>query len=452
MLSPYQIYLIFPILGAVIGAMLWLSYFKKMDIMESERTIDICIAFFIGYLTPSLSLWLYVGLDHLGFSFNGEFVNDFLYSMFGIGVTEELAKLLGVFVAFKILKKHINEPIDYLLFAGIIALGFSIRENFIYYNNYGSQIITGRTIISSLAHIINTTICVYGLYRFKIFNKGNVYLNSIVGISAAVISHGLFDFFLTQEFIGALTPFLATIVYLIGINFWIQMFNNAINFSPYLNYIKLSSTKTIYKTVFFWYSCLLVLEFSYAFYYKTIGFAIKDIISNIINEGILVTIVAARISRLKINKRKYFPIKIQMPIYYTSNEDEDFRFFGIPFKIRGENEDEFRFIEYLGKEILIYPVSKHSPVVKHVRRARLLKKYFLKNDVVAYLIEISNEVNDHKDIFLLKPKTRSITLINGKYPIGKLMYYPNPTVFQKEHESLPYKNLKGIEYIYLKNK
>src|SRR6202008_3680981 len=140
---------------------------------------------------------------------------------------------------------------------------------------------------------------------------------------------------------------------------------------------------------------------------------------------------------------KCFPIKPQLPIYYTKNDDEDFRFFGLPLKIRGENEDEFRFMEYMGTEIMVCPVSNKNHVIKKCQEARLLKKYFLKNDVVIYLIEI--EIEKSRYVFLLKPKTRSITMIDEKYPIGKLMHYPDPMEFQRSHEALPYKALKGLE-------
>ena len=187
MLDPKQIYLVFAILAAVCGAMLWIGYFRRIDILEQERIIDLVIALIIGFFTPTLALWIYYGMEVLGFNFNGEIVNDFAYSIFGVGITEEFSKLLGAIITFKILKKRINEPIDYLVFAGIVALGFSVRENFMYYNNYGAQIATGRTLISCLVHIINTSIIVYGLYRFKLFNKGNTYINSIIGIIVATI-------------------------------------------------------------------------------------------------------------------------------------------------------------------------------------------------------------------------------------------------------------------------
>ncbi len=450
MLSQQSIYLIFPIIAAVLGAMLWLNYFRKIDVFEHERIIDICIALIIGYLTPSIALWVYYGFEIIGFGFNGNLVNDFLYSIIGIGFTEEFAKLLGVVIVFNILKKRISEPIDYLVFAGVVALGFSVRENFIYYNNYGSQVITGRTLISSLTHIINTSICVYGLYSYSIFKVGNKYGNAILGLLVAVISHGLFDFFLAKEFTGTLTPFLASVIYFIGINFWIQFFNNAINFSPYFNYQKIASTTKLYKPILFWYGSLVLLEFIYAWYYKDLFFALKDVFKNTLNEGVLLTIMILRISRLKINKRKYFPIKIQSPIYYTLNNDEDYNFFGIfPLKIRGENEYEFRFIRYMGKEIIICPLDKNTSILKTDRKARLLKKYFLKNDVVTYLVEIYNDNHTDKQVYLLKPKTTPSHLIDGDFPLATLMYYDNPTVFQKTHETLSYKDLKPVEEVYM---
>jgi len=451
-LSPQIIYSIFPIIGAILGAMLWLNYFKKIDVFEHERLIDICIAFSIGYLTPSVALWIYALLEALGFNFNGHFTNDLLYAIFGVGVTEEFAKLLGVFVTFKIIRKYINEPIDYLVFAGIVALGFAVRENYIYYNNYGSQVITGRSLISSLTHIINTSICVYGLYSYSIFKIGNKYGNAILGITAAVFSHGLFDFFLTHEFIGVFTPLLSSIIYLIGINFWIQFFNNAINFSPYFNYQKIVTTTKLYQTVLIWYAALLVLEFIYAWHYQSIAYALKDVLKNSLNEGILLLIVALRVSRLKINKRKYFPIKIQFPIYYTKNDDEDYNVFGIlPLKIRGENEKEFQFIQYMGKDVWVCPLNTTHSTLQENKKARLLKKYFLKNDVVTYLIEIRSQDDERKEIFLLKPKTTGSTVTNQGFPIATLFYYKNPTQFQKDYEALSYKELQSIEEVYIKH-
>lgn len=452
MLSQENIYMIAPMLGAICGAMLWLSYFIKIDVLEKERISDIIIAFCIGFLTPNIALYIYEIHVNIGFDFNDNFWNDLVYSIVGVGLTEEFSKLIGVTLLFFIIRKRLNEPIDYLIFAGIVALGFAIRENYIYYYNYGSQIITGRTLISSLTHIINTSICVYGLFRFKIFNRGNIFVNSVIGITIAVVSHGLFDFFLTQQFIGKLTPFLASGIYLIGINFWIQMINNCINFSPFFNYDKLNGTTKLYKTILSWYVGLLIIEFLYFWYYKGLGLAFYDSIINIFNEGLLLVIVALRASRLKISKRKYFKIKLQSPIYLTKNDDEDLNIFGIlPFKIRGENEKEFRLFQFMGKDILICPLHPEKSKIQVNRKGRLLKKYFLKNDVVVYLVELYEDENLKKEIFILKPKTYGITTYKLDLPIASLMDYNQKIDIGNSLNPPSYKDLITLELVFIKN-
>lgn len=450
MLSAYQIYLIFPILGAICGAMLWLNYFKRIDLLEGERIIDVIVAFVIGFLSPSITLWIYYGLGVLDIKFNGEFTNDFLYSLLGVGLSEELSKLVGVFVVFKILKKRINEPVDYLVFAGIVALGFSVRENFIYYNNYGSQIITGRTFISCLVHIINTSICVYGIYRSSIFNKGNIYINSIIGISLAVVSHGMFDFFLTQSFLGDFTPLISSVIYLIGINFWMQMINNAINYSPFFDYEKIAATTKLYSTLFTWYLIIVVIEFSYAYYYKDLLFALKDVGRNVLNEGFLLVIVALRTSRLKINKGKYIRVRLQLPFYFTKNDDEDILFLGMAIKIRGESPKEHRFLKYIGKEIIICPMNQNQTIIKKERKARLIKKYLLKNDVVTYLVEIYSENDEKNTMYILKPKTSNAGNIDQTYPVAILMGNKNSKTLDKNNQTPSYDELKKVEMVYIK--
>jgi RsiW-degrading membrane proteinase PrsW (M82 family) len=446
MLSPSQIYSVFTIAGAVCGAMLWLGYFKRIDALERERTIDICIAFITGFFTPDIALWFSKGLKARGMDFNGEFFNDFFFSILGVGVTEEISKLAGVAIVFILLKKRINEPLDYLVFGGVVALGFSVRENFIYYYNYGAQLITGRTFISCLVHIINTSIAVYGMYRARIFNKGNVFLNAFTGISVAIVSHGLFDFFLTQPVIGPLTPFLSSIVYLIGINFWIQMINNCINFSPFFDYRKIVSVTKLYQTILLWYAIAVVVEFSYSWYFKTLSQAFTDSLKNVFNEGFLLLIVALRAGRISINKRKYVPIKIQLPFLYTKNDDEDFIFLGLPIKIRGENEKEIQFLHYVGRDILLCPVKPESSVLQGNLKAHIIKKYFLKNDVITYLVKVET-LNNNEAIYLLKPKTTHVTLFENTYPIAKLMLYSNVDI---EKHKATYKDLEFLEEVYLK--
>ena len=451
MLNPQFIYYLFPIAGAVLGAMLWLKYFLKIDVFEHERIIDIVIAFFIGFLIPDITLFIYRIHSSMLWSFNGLFWNDLFYAIIGVGLTEELSKLIGVTITFLILRKKLDEPIDYLIFAGVVALGFSIRENFIYYINYGSQVITGRTLISSLIHIINTSICVYGMMRYEIFKKGNAFVNTVLGIVIAVVSHGLFDFFLTQSFVGIFTPFLASIIYLIGINFWIQMFNNCINFSPFFQYHQLITTTKLYQTILGWYAGLLLVEFCYVWHYKNIDTAVIDTFKNIFKEGVLLLIVALRASRLRISKLKYFEIKIQSPFYITKNGDEDFNILGfIPLKIRGENKFEFVFLNFIGHEVLISPVNAETTILKTNTKARILDKFFLKEDVVTYTLEFEANEYREKVIYILKPKTMGNTLFQNQFPIAELLIYTKSTENRNDSNPLSLKELEKVGLVFVK--
>jgi RsiW-degrading membrane proteinase PrsW (M82 family)/Mor family transcriptional regulator len=449
MLNDQYIYLIFASLSAICGGMLWVGYFRKIDVLEKERYIDIASALLTGYLTPTVALYVYAWMESLGFNFNGEFANDFIYAIFGVGATEELSKLLGVLVVFQILKKRINEPVDYLVFAGLVALGFSIRENFIYYNNYGSQIASGRTIISCLVHIINTSICVYGIYRYRIFNKGNPLFNATLAISLAIVSHGLFDFFLTQPFLGNLTPLLSTIIYLVGINIWLQMINNAISFSPYFNYQKITSSASLYTTIFIWYFVVLAISICFTSYFKTFPEALEEAFRNAGQEGFVLVTLALRASRLSINKNKYVPVKLQFPIYRTTNDDADFSVFGLNLKIRGENPKEMRFLKYVGRDILLCSLKAKDSVVQGNRKAHIIKKYFLKNDVITYLVKVEEE-NNGESFYLLKPKTLANTLYDNKYPIAKLMLYSNDDIESYKQKKTDYHQLEFLEEVYLK--
>lgn len=449
MLNHYQIYLLFASLSAICGGILWVGYFRRIDVLEKERYVDIASALLTGYLTPTVALWVYRWMDTVGFNFTGEFVNDFLYSIFGVGVVEELSKLFGVLIVFQILKKRINEPIDYLVFAGLVALGFSIRENFIYYNNYGSQIASGRTIISCLIHIINTSICVYGIYRYRIFKKGHPLSNTLIGVSLAIVSHGLFDFFLTQPFLGIITPLLSTVIYLVGINFWLQMINNTISFSPYFDYQKLTKSSSLYKHIFTWYFIVIIISICYTTYFKTFGKAMEEALRSVGQEGFVLVTLALRASRLSINKQKYIAVKLQFPIYRTTNDDADFSVFGLHLKIRGENQKEMRFLNYVGHDILLCPVKPQTSILKGNRKACIIKKYFLKNDVITYLVKIVEE-DESESFYLLKPKTLSDTLYQNKYPIARLMLYNNDDIENYKQTNTDYHQLAFLEEVYLK--
>jgi RsiW-degrading membrane proteinase PrsW (M82 family) len=435
--------------AALVSATMWIDYFRRIDVFEREKIGPLVIALIIGCFTPSIALYIYSLFNKIGFHENGNFTNDLIYSIIGVGVNEELSKIIGVAIVLTIFKKRINEPIDILIYAGVTAIGFSMVENFKYFSLYGIKIITPRTFYSSLEHIINTTLIVYGFYRFKLFKKGNRFLNILLTFLFAISSHGLFDFFLMDSSLGYLTAFLSIIIYLVGINFWVQMLNNANNYSIFFDYNKINYTNKIFYRLVFWYSITVLITFVNNLIVSDLSRSITNFAFGLFSDGFLFLVVMLRASRFKIYKLKYFDLKIQLPFYFTKNHDEDFviPLIGLPIKIRGENYREHIPTKYINKSIVVCPVNENKTFIKKPVNATITDKYLLFDDVIVYLVVINEEGSDKNGTYLLKPKTRGLTEIDGGFPIEGL-YKVNTDVVDLSTVDL--KSLKLLEWVSLK--
>ena len=445
------LYLFFLAFAALVSVAMWLDYFRQIDVFEKENIFSLILAIIIGGLTPYLSLYIYEVLEEFGFVENGEFINDVLFSIFGIGLNEELCKLVGILLVFFLLKKRINEPIDYLIYAGATALGFSLVENYNYFYNHGVTILTSRTFYSALEHIINSTIIVYGLFRKKIFGKGKVFLNSATGLLLAVMSHGLFDFFLIEGFLGIFTSFLSLFIYLIGINFWVQMLNNANNYSTFFDYHKINFTPNLVFRLFYWYFLTLLIAFANNYVLTGLKLSLLTFVKGLFSDGLLFWIVILRVSRFKIFKMKYFKVVPALPFYITKNNDEDVRipFFNIAIKVRGENFQEHLLTKYLQTKIELHPVDEKNTVIKTTVMATIIDKKLLYDDVIVYPVRIEWEKEEDENLYVLKPKMSGIKTIGFRYPIEGL-YLVEGAQETKKLELIQNKKLKFIEWVYLK--
>ncbi len=423
---------------------MWLDYFRKIDVFEPEKIKHLLIAMAVGCGTPSISLCIYRLVDMTGLQMTGDVANDLFYSIVIIGANEELSKIVGVVVAFRLLRNYIKEPIDYLVYAGLVALGFSIVENFKYFNAYGLQIITTRAFYSALVHIINTTIIVYGFYRLKLFNRGNQITNTLVAFGVSAASHGLFDFFLINDFLGPYTQVFSIFVYLIGINFWVQMLNNANNYSDNFDYAKIHFSGQIFYRLLFWYLTTLIFTLIYNMIVFNPQRALSFFSNSLVNDGLLLFIVILRASRFRIFKQKYFKIKIELPFYHTKNNDEDFKFLWfIPIKIRGEGISEYKLTTFLNKIIELHPLNTNTSVIRHPVKVNLIDKLILKDDVVVY------KAMHDKETYYIKPKTNGETETEDDYPISGLFVLKSDKITENLSE-ISYKDLFFLEWVYTK--
>ncbi len=243
-------------------SLVWLNYILKLDIFEKEKWKHIISVFVMSFITSFGCEILYPLFSFLGFDLNGNIINDFIYCIFGIGLIEEVVKIIPFLILLKY-TKAINEPYDYLLYASISALGFAFAENILYLNNYGIHIAAGRAFYAAVAHMTFCSTAIYGLllkkYRLSKYPRVLVFLFFFF---IAMFIHGFYDFWLINKKVSNFSG-ITTLFFLITIHLWFTMKNNAINKSPfYKDHITLDNDKLKKYLVI---SLISIFMFSYLY-------------------------------------------------------------------------------------------------------------------------------------------------------------------------------------------
>ena len=229
--TPYLHYSRMSYVAALLIFLLYLFYFRYIDIYEHEPWQYIIFTFLSGILFADFGLILYdFTAVVLGWYMNGNIVNDLFYTVFVIGGIEELVKIIPLLIFLRY-TKIINEPIDYIVYACVAALGFAFSENVMYFDRLGIGIIFSRALTAVVLHTSLSAIVAYGFvlrkYRDKKYAPLKMYFT-------AMVFHGLYDLFLMN---GHLHRFIL-IAYLFlfaGIIVFNKIVSNSLSNSPYYN-------------------------------------------------------------------------------------------------------------------------------------------------------------------------------------------------------------------------
>ncbi len=393
--------------AAVLAVVMWIDYYRRIDVFEPESYPSMLVALGIGACSPFLSLQVYKLIAALGFHETKDLGIDLLYAVFAVGLNEELCKLAAVLLCFFVLRKHLNDAVDYLIYAGLCALGFALVENFIYFENHGLNILSSRAFYSVLEHLINTTLIVYGMYRHKLFKRGKPFVNTAVALGLAVASHGLFDYFLGLPNFENLNAFISVLIYLTGINFWVQMLNNANNFSSYFNYQKLQASSRLVMRLFFWFVATVLFTFSFNALFEP-GYALRTLLQSIFSDGFIFLLVILRVSRFSMIKQRYVRLRLVLPFYIVHKEFADipFPFLNYGIKVRGESYREQALNSRVGLKITLYAAEDHNKQMSGI----IEQKIALKNEQVGFLFAGAAEAGEKKKRFLLHVLAKPIDL------------------------------------------
>lgn len=435
------------ILISLFIAWIWVDYFRLIDIFNRDSLLKLILLFFGG----AISVVIPIGLDQLPLpksltEINGHPLHDFLYCVFGIGFIEEIAKALPVLIALKFFRLDTQEPIDLVAFFCVSALGFAATENTLYFNADTADQVIGRGTLSTIGHMFNSAIVGYGLMRNRFLHNytkpGLVWLYLLM----ASLSHGIFDFIIFT--IPPLLNFAVLMLYfLLTISIFSTILNNALNNSAYFNYKKTIDPDFVTKRLLFYYLMVYVIEF----FLNTAddpAIAIATFFYRLIIPGVILLITIVRLSRFKLIRNRWNPIRLELPFKFTTKLDNN-GLTSSQIAIKGDSYNETLLNSYYQEYFLLIPVSSRSAYLEEERAAYIEEKLFLKNDETFYLTNVLVDIPNHISFsFLIKPKTTGNSFMYGKYPIVALLRYDSD--FDMNDNSKDIKDFEFIEWAYIK--
>lgn len=187
---PVQVFL------ALLGGFIWyvmLHQLGGVSIRNSGRNL---LAVFLGAMSPALVLFVMALQEHHGLlKENGEFINDLLFYVCGVGVREELAKLCAFLPLLWLLRS--KSEADILVTAGCVGLGFAVEENVSYFATSSSGLPLGRLLSANFVHIALTAMVGLAAARWMRFPK-SWWEQGVGTLVAVIVIHGAYDFFIAS--------------------------------------------------------------------------------------------------------------------------------------------------------------------------------------------------------------------------------------------------------------
>jgi hypothetical protein len=152
------------------------------------------LGFVLGVLSTTLTIYLVVLQDDiLKFGAGQDVVSVLAYNIGGVGVREELAKLLLFAPLLPMLIKR-DDELEALIVASFVGLGFAVEENGSYFMMSEAASAPGRFLTANFFHVALTGM--NGLALFRACTRGASGLNDFLFVfPVTVLAHGAYDAF-----------------------------------------------------------------------------------------------------------------------------------------------------------------------------------------------------------------------------------------------------------------
>ena len=219
--------------AAMIPGLVISIWIYRQDRHEKEPRLLLLASFFWGCVSTVPAGWFqgfFKGMEH-----TNSLLSVGIFSFFIVAFSEELSKF--IFLRFHAYKKDaFNEPMDGIVYAVMVAMGFATIENVLYsfgnHGGYSTALARALTAVPAHASFAVLMGAYVGLAKF-VPEKRNAYM--VLGVGLAVLFHGLYDFFLIQKSFAGL-GFLSIVTLVVGITLSRKLIKIGQDISPFKNF------------------------------------------------------------------------------------------------------------------------------------------------------------------------------------------------------------------------
>lgn len=186
------------VLPLLIPLAFWAAYHYYHDRHRPEPLANLFLCLLLGVGAAYLNRAMYLGLDIVGLRYDAlELAQTsksalLLYAVLGIGLTEELAKMLP-FVLIVLRFRAFDDARDGIVYASFLALGFSIVENLHFLQFLGPLESIARGFASPVVHIVFASVWGYHVGR-ALLARRPVMLPALRWLAITAVLHGVYDF------------------------------------------------------------------------------------------------------------------------------------------------------------------------------------------------------------------------------------------------------------------